>query len=273
LTTRSAFTLTELLAVPGVARLVWRSAEREDGRAKRSIRFTLIELLVVIAIIAILAALLLPALRLAKEAAMASNCLGNLKQCFLARMMYADDWQGFVYEAGNNDAGNNFRGWAWYMVDGGYLPPKTNALFCPGDAPRQFKNTTETFGAGYRVHDYNGTWLIPVEDRPYRRIEKQIAGAWHYWRQISMIKKTSKYAAMFDTWSHGLKTQMCDPQESGTNQWAYPALRHNNKANAIMWDGHVESVDRNALKAIYWQCGYFGRNGQYNNNLGTAVAL
>ena len=65
---------------------------RKDIKQKQG--FSLIELLVVIGIVAILAAILLPALARAREAARRASCQNNLKQWGLVFKMYANESEG-----------------------------------------------------------------------------------------------------------------------------------------------------------------------------------
>lgn len=72
-----------------------RLPARHDGRPPVS-GFTLIELLVVISIIALLVALLLPALKQARESAQAIKCGANQRQIGTAFYAYANDFDGHL---------------------------------------------------------------------------------------------------------------------------------------------------------------------------------
>lgn len=75
----------------------------KEKEMRHQTAFTLIELLVVIAIIALLLAIIVPSLKVAKEIAAGSVCMGNEAQLGKSWLLYAEDNKGLIVDGDTSD--------------------------------------------------------------------------------------------------------------------------------------------------------------------------
>ncbi len=132
-------------------------------------------MLVVVAIIAILAALLLPALRSARETAKGATCLSNVRQIHQALMLYADEYAGTCPPPASPQANGVDIAYFWQQNAVGMLQgkpvsqiamdmdPQPAWINCPGGVRNSRNLGFGNYGLNYNVcgHLLQGTPVPP----------------------------------------------------------------------------------------------------------------
>ena len=210
---------------------------RNPGRSflfrKRIACFTLIELLVVIAIIAILAALLLPALKKARETAQSISCTNNQKQLLTGTLYYISDFNNWVPSQDLIMDGTYLHGSMQYRFSElGY--GSTKSWMCPAETEKTYSPwpSSDIRSTHYRQIGYEFCSGYRYLYRPMKLTEvKQSVSRWNY----TCDKNVKKFSNLSSNARHIFEVGYFYTLDIDIS------MRHGRKFNAGFLDGHVSA--------------------------------
>ena len=255
---------------------------QDNGLSPLSSFFTLIELLVVIAIIAILAAMLMPALERAREAALTADCQSKMHQLGRGIHLFANDNDSFVPHA--MDMGTE--GDKWNLALPPYLGGAVvedwwgNDDFAPHKNYNPTNNFTPEIVGAMKFYCPNFPSLSDVRGHTPQGAPSGYA-SWNLWRlasyEMNMHFSASESVDDFSTCYFEDSYDYCLPSSHArlarmksttmlmtevhdvirrpwrqTHNIIYYNPRHGDRAPILFADGHVELVKYGDVPRGQW---------------------
>jgi prepilin-type N-terminal cleavage/methylation domain-containing protein/prepilin-type processing-associated H-X9-DG protein len=192
--------------------------------------FTLIELLVVVAIIALLVGILMPVTNAAREKARRMKCASQLRELAMATKLYSSENE-FRLPVSYQESPSNL---VWTQQIQDYLDEENLT---------EVASSRMIFFCPTAFKEHKGDYVI-------RHGSYGMNSNLSYISSAAVTKPAATILYADGHWNSGSRWWYAEISDSAGTR---PDLIHNNKANAVFVDGHVDMITQDQLDSnLYW---------------------